>query len=634
MFLEDSNWQSADEYCEKVLDLDPENAEAYLGKLMAELHVRTRDTLKDVDEPFDDSNNYKKAFRFGDDKLKEKLSGDISFINERNENARLTGIYNTAVRGMNAASTESAYKSAAATFKTIPGFKDADALAERCLEQAEICRKDEIYQSARSKMRGRSISDYESAIQSFRTIPGWKDADEQIFACQRRIEEIKEQQKKDKEEAERRVAEEAKRQAEERVAKEIAKEKAAKKRKKIAAIVIPIIVACIAFVIVLTTVIIPKQKLNKAMGLLDSGDYETAYALLEEIGNSDAIASSKYERAVALIESGNYDTALLLLDGLNYKDSAAQIEKCETAIRDEKFAGAVELYTAGKYEEAIAAFTALDGYKDSAAQIEKCETAIKDGKYAAAVELFNAGKYEEAIAAFTALNGYKDCAVQITECRYAIAMELYNAGQYEEAIAAFTALNGYKDSTAQIDSFFIAKYGEEIYTMIKSAEVGSTITFGGIEWIVIDKNDTALFLLSKYALFEDRYCNSINNRVALWSDSDIRKKLNGSFLNRFSETEYELIQTVTIETDADSYITTTEDKVFLLSKKETELLDSLKCQTGPQGDYCEWWLRSSHSGVDSDMAFIVDIDTIHHCRVGVVDKYIRPAMWIDLSADN
>ena len=71
--------------------------------------------------------------------------------------------------------------------------------------------------------------------------------------------------------------------------------KAAKKRKRTFAIVTPILVACIAFVIVLTTVIIPNQKYNAA----------------------------------------------------------------------------VELYNAGKYEDAIAAFTALDGYKDSAAQINE-----------------------------------------------------------------------------------------------------------------------------------------------------------------------------------------------------------------------------------------------------------------------
>ncbi len=283
MFLEDGNWQSADEYCEKVLDIEPENAEAYLGKLMAELHVKTRDALKDQPEPFNDRNNYMKVYRFGDEKLKAKLSGDITFINERNENARLTGIYNTAVQAMNAASTESAYKSAAATFKTIPDFRDADALAKRCLEQAEICRKDAIYQSARFKMTGGAVSDYESAIKTFRTIPGWKDADDKILACERKIEEIKAQEAADRLERERK-AEEAR----------IAEEKAAKKRKRTIAIVTSIIVACIAFLIVLTTVIIPNGKYNDAISLIEKGDIINAYeSLIALNGYKDSAEKAK-----------------------------------------------------------------------------------------------------------------------------------------------------------------------------------------------------------------------------------------------------------------------------------------------------------------------------------------------------
>ena len=64
MFLEDGEWTSANEYCEKVLDIDPENAQAYLGKLMAKLRVRVQESLKDQAEPFDDNGNFKKAVRF------------------------------------------------------------------------------------------------------------------------------------------------------------------------------------------------------------------------------------------------------------------------------------------------------------------------------------------------------------------------------------------------------------------------------------------------------------------------------------------------------------------------------------------------------------------------------------------
>lgn len=92
MFLEDGNWNSANEYCEKVLDVDPECAEAYLGKLMVELKVRKQDLLKNEENPFDNSNYYQKAIRFADEKLKATLKGYIEYINGRNEKKRLNGI--------------------------------------------------------------------------------------------------------------------------------------------------------------------------------------------------------------------------------------------------------------------------------------------------------------------------------------------------------------------------------------------------------------------------------------------------------------------------------------------------------------------------------------------------------------
>ena len=64
MFLEDGDWKSANEYCEKVLDQDPENAEAYLGKLMADLKVKKQEQLRDLRTPFESNGNYRKAIRF------------------------------------------------------------------------------------------------------------------------------------------------------------------------------------------------------------------------------------------------------------------------------------------------------------------------------------------------------------------------------------------------------------------------------------------------------------------------------------------------------------------------------------------------------------------------------------------
>ena len=395
IFLEDGEWEKADEFCEQVLNQDPENAEAYIGKLMEELHVRRREELADCERPFDSSNNYIKAVRFGNEKTKSELNGYIAHINERNETARLTGIYNSAVSAMKAAKTESAFKASAETFKTIPGFKDADALAEQCIDKAEACRKDAVYSSAISKMTENSIRGYKVAIDTFRTISGWKDADEQIYACQRKIEEIKA-----KEEAARLERE---RQAEQR---RIAAEKAAKKRKKIAAIVTPVVLVCIAFVVVLITVIIPNARYNSAVDLYNAGKYDEAIAAFAALNgykdSSEQITKCEYNTAIDLYNAGNYDDAIAAFQALNgYKDSADQITNCENAIKDQKYNAALKLYDNGKYEEAISAFTALNGYKDSAAQAMKCETTIKDAEYNSAIELFNAGEYEEAIKAFT-----------------------------------------------------------------------------------------------------------------------------------------------------------------------------------------------------------------------------------------
>ncbi len=201
LFLEDEKWQDANTYCEKVLDIDPKNAEAYLGKLMAELGVKKREQLADCPEPFDDRDNYNKVVRFGDETLQAELKGYIDHIDKRNENEWKAGIYEGAVEAMQSADTSEKYKAAAEKFQQIPGFRDADALAEKCLEQAEIAR-----------------------------LEAEKKAEEKRLEAERKAEE---------------------------------RRKAVKKIKKTLKIGVPILAACVAFVIVLTSVIIPIGKLGK-----------------------------------------------------------------------------------------------------------------------------------------------------------------------------------------------------------------------------------------------------------------------------------------------------------------------------------------------------------------------------------
>lgn len=74
MMLEEGNWEKADERLEQALNIDPESGEAYLGKLMVELKIKTFEELKNQPQPFDMRVNFQKAMHFGDTALKTKLS--------------------------------------------------------------------------------------------------------------------------------------------------------------------------------------------------------------------------------------------------------------------------------------------------------------------------------------------------------------------------------------------------------------------------------------------------------------------------------------------------------------------------------------------------------------------------------
>ena len=341
LFLESGDWDKADDFCEQVLNQDPENAQAYLGKLMAELHVSRQEELNNCPQPFDDRNYYQMALRFGDSKLKDTLRSAIVFINERNENIRLEGIYVNAQKRMNSASSEEAFKKAASEFETILGYKDSELLQTQCLELAKTARKDSIYAANIAKMESATQSGFESAINGFKSISGWKDADQQIQICIEKIKELKVKQEQAR----------------------IKAEKAAKRRKKIIVIVALAAIVCFAFAYILKSVIIQKLRFNKAMNLIEAGEYETAYAILREIGKTEEIASNKYDRAMEMIDSGDYEAAYLLLENIGKTEEIAS----------NKYDRALKYIEAEDYELAYEILRDLK-YKDSEEKMESIKS--------------------------------------------------------------------------------------------------------------------------------------------------------------------------------------------------------------------------------------------------------------------
>ncbi len=196
-----------------------------------------------------------------------------------------------------------------------------------------------------------------------------------------------------------------------------------------------------------------------------------------------------------------------------------------------------------------------------------------------------------------------------------------------------------------------------------SLEVGDIITFGSyeqdndssngkedIEWQVLAREGSRVFLISKYALDCQPYNTDWTD--VTWENSTLRTWLNGTFLdNAFTSSEQAVIAQTTVTADKNPKFNTnpgnaTTDKVFLLSIEEAK-----KYFPSHSARWCEatafadakgalivydnswWWLRSP--GCRQDYAAGVSTDgSVSHNGDYVHLNYnaVRPALWIDLGS--
>lgn len=238
-----------------------------------------------------------------------------------------------------------------------------------------------------------------------------------------------------------RLAEEARQAAEEKAARDAAAEAAKKKTAKIFKIAIPVVCAAIAFVILLNAVIIPNSKYNKAVSLMEAGQYE------------DAIA------------------AFYAMNG--YKDSIQQIENCEQGIINLEFAEAEALMAAGDYDRAIAIYESLTNYEGSAEGIAAAEEGKLAVAYHAAEILAENGETAKAAIAFGKMAGYKDASEQ--------SHALWNTFLVHNTVDS----GHFHTVSLQADGKVLAvgnnEYGQtnvQNWTAIKSVSAGACFTIG------------------------------------------------------------------------------------------------------------------------------------------------------------
>lgn len=88
-FIEENNWASANEYCERVLDADPDNVQAYLFKLLIDKRVTEVKALKNCSDSFEGNVNYQRLTKIADEKLKLQLKEYLEYIREKKNRERV-----------------------------------------------------------------------------------------------------------------------------------------------------------------------------------------------------------------------------------------------------------------------------------------------------------------------------------------------------------------------------------------------------------------------------------------------------------------------------------------------------------------------------------------------------------------
>lgn len=150
LFLEDGDFGKADEYCEKVLNLDPENAEAYLAKLMVQFQVRKREVLGQCGERLDQADAFQKIMRFGGEAAKKEVEGYNAQIigrleeeQKEQERQRIEQIYQDAVSVMQSATSSGQVESAIKSLFNLGNYRDVAAhLAEAEKKLAELRKRE------------------------------------------------------------------------------------------------------------------------------------------------------------------------------------------------------------------------------------------------------------------------------------------------------------------------------------------------------------------------------------------------------------------------------------------------------------------------------------------------------------
>lgn len=141
IFLDDGMWDKADEYAERLLDIDANNPTGYIIKLLSSYKLKKLEDLSLESTPsFSDNYNYKKALQFSDRNLKDKLL-EFKYLNN----------YSKGLHIYKNIKNKNDYDKAIAFFNDTNDYKDSLKYIEKCTNLKNDYDKETIYKEAMKK---------------------------------------------------------------------------------------------------------------------------------------------------------------------------------------------------------------------------------------------------------------------------------------------------------------------------------------------------------------------------------------------------------------------------------------------------------------------------------------------------
>lgn len=646
LFMEDGDFDSAADYINRVLDIDPKYAPAYAAKVCVTFRLRKESDLAETTFLYEDNADWQKAIRFADSKQKTTYAGYIAQVKvrvarqirnyaydcamemavtpqsdqsqldsalssykascthsdssradgSRRKNSKLNeDSFKQAVRTNEPGDvSEQGFKHAAAMFDNI---KDSDATecAKQCRILAEQAQQKLIYNNAVTAHNDNrySVTGLEETATLFLSVPQYKDAKEQAQHCMDEAETIRDGWYSDAIKAMQEAGDESKK----------------------------------------------WKKVKNVLALSSLDDYRDVAQLRTQ-------ATKRYEECLAA-----------------EKEAQRKIE--EQAHREAK--AAAEKKRLKTILVILAAVVAV------AAFLVVTRVIIPRINYKKAEKFRANGQYAEAVAAFTNAGSYSDAETQITETRYQQGKTLLAAKNYNGAWSIFNFIRSYKDVDNLIanDQNLVAAACDAKYA------VGNYVTFGTypqtsggddstpIEWLVLARDGNKALLISRYGLDAQPYNENWTN--VTWEKCTLRTWLNGTFMNKaFTANEQTGILLTNVDNSSSQGYSgwstrggnNTQDKIFLLSYAEAnQYLDvtyddskNMKSRISPtayaqkqgantyigyktaeDGDVAGWWLRSP-GGYRDNAAYVNSFGSLRISDVRYDGACVRPALWINLES--